>query len=59
MLGLEDHLTAEIEFWRDLIDGRTADCAPESLERMEQALALAERKLALLAPETIPPSRGH
>jgi hypothetical protein len=59
MLGLEDHLTAEIEFWRDLIDSRSPNCAPESLERMEQALALAERKLALLAPAVNPPSRGH
>jgi hypothetical protein len=48
MLGLEDNLTTEIEFWRELIDDRTADCPRETLERMQQALALAEKKLQLL-----------
>ena len=48
MLELEDNLTTEIEFWRELIDERTPDCPLATLERMQQALALAERKLQLL-----------
>lgn len=48
MLGLEDNLNTEIEFWRELIHDRTRDCPQETLERMQQALALAERKLQLL-----------
>jgi hypothetical protein len=48
MLGLEDNLTTEIEFWRELIDDRTPDCPQETLERMQLALALAEKKLHLL-----------
>lgn len=59
MLGLEDNLTAEIEFWRDMIDDRDPNCAEETLERMQQALALAERKLALLAPAAGNDGRGH
>ena len=52
MLELENNLTAEIEFWRELIDNRSVDAPRESLERMEQALALAERKLLLLESST-------
>ncbi len=48
MLGLEDNLTTEIEFWRELIEDRTPECPLETLERMQQALALAEKKLQLL-----------
>ncbi|MEE4172663.1 MAG: hypothetical protein V2I57_00245 [Xanthomonadales bacterium] len=48
MLELEDNLNTEIEFWRELINDRTRDCPQETLERMKQALALAERKLQLL-----------
>jgi hypothetical protein len=48
MLGLEDNLTTEIEFWRELIEDRTPDCPQGTLERMQQALALAEKKLQLL-----------
>lgn len=59
MLGLEHNLTAEIEFWREMIQGRDPDCAQETLERMQQALALAERKLALLAPTAGNDGRGH
>ena len=52
MLELENNLTAEIEFWRDLINNRSLDAPPESLERMQQALALAERKLLLMERAT-------
>ncbi len=45
---MESHLVAEIEFWRDLIESRDETCAEATLERMQQALALAERKLMLL-----------
>ena len=48
MLGLEDNLHTEIEFWRELIEDRSPGCPPETLERMRQALALAEKKLQLL-----------
>ena len=48
MLGLEDNLTTEIEFWRELIEDRTPGCPLETLERMQLALALAEKKLHLL-----------
>ncbi len=48
MLELEDNLTTEIEFWRELIDDRNPGCPQETLERMQQALALAEKKLQLL-----------
>jgi hypothetical protein len=49
MLELESHLVAEIEFWRELIEGQNTACAEATLERMRQALALAERKLRLLS----------
>ncbi len=60
MLELESHLVAEIEFWRELIEGQDTDCAEATLERMRQALALAERKLRLLArPEQADTEPGH
>lgn len=48
MLELEENLNSEIEFWRELIEDRTGNCPRETLERMQQALALAEKKLHLL-----------
>jgi hypothetical protein len=39
-------LRSEISFWRELIDSCPKSHCPESLERMRQALALAESKLA-------------
>jgi hypothetical protein len=47
MAGLENNLAAEIEFWRDLIARRSTDCSPDVLERMQLALALAQRKLLM------------
>ena len=47
MTGLENNLAAEIDFWRDLITRRSGDCSPDVLERMELALALAQRKLLM------------
>ena len=41
-------LEAEIEFWRELIASRNPEGDPYTLERMHQALALAEWKLARL-----------
>ncbi|MEM1411378.1 MAG: hypothetical protein AAGH19_03390 [Pseudomonadota bacterium] len=52
MLGLEDNLVAEIEFWRDLIESRSTDAPTERLERMQQALALAEHKLQIVERAT-------
>lgn len=48
MLELEDNLKTEVEFWRELIEDRNPNCPLETLERMQQALALAEKKLHLL-----------
>ena len=52
MLELENNLTAEIEFWREMISHRSLTAPPESVERMQQALALAERKLLMLEGTT-------
>ena len=42
----EEMLNTEIDFWQDMIELRRNTASPESLERMQQALALVERKLA-------------
>ena len=55
MTGLENNLAAEIDFWRDLITRRSGDCSPDVLERMELALALAQRKL-LMATAPLEPA---
>ena len=38
-------LRAEVAFWREIIGSCDADYPPASLERMQQALALAEYRL--------------
>lgn len=43
--GAEILLRAEVAFWREMIDCCSADHHPASLERMRQALALAEYRL--------------
>lgn len=50
MNALQQQLTVEIEFWRDMIEQQELSFPPASLERMKQALALAEHKLLLLMP---------
>lgn len=45
----ERQLIAEIGFWRELINRPGRQPSERSLERMQQALALAERKLQALA----------
>jgi len=45
----ERQLISEIAFWRELIDCPRWQPSEKSLERMRQALALAERKLQALA----------
>ena len=45
---MEQQLEAEIEFWQELINKPEVPLTPAALERMNFALALAERKLALL-----------
>jgi len=42
--GCESLLRAEIAFWRELLSECDRSVPPESLERMRQALALAERR---------------
>ena len=41
-------LRSEIGFWKELIGSRDPSIAPASVERMEHALALAEKRLAEL-----------
>ena len=38
-------LKGEIAFWRDMIESRSEALPPEAAERMQHALALAERRL--------------
>jgi len=42
--GSESLLRAEIAFWRELLSECDRSVPPESIERMRQALALAERR---------------
>lgn len=42
---IEFLLRSEITFWRDLVRGCGDEVPPESVERMQQALALAESRL--------------
>lgn len=42
---LDAGLKAEIEFWSFMINDCGAEVSKESMERMQQALALAEAKL--------------
>ena len=44
----EPMLRAEIGFWKELIESCDASQPPDSIERMHQALALAESRLAAL-----------
>jgi hypothetical protein len=44
----ETLLQSEIGFWRDMIEACGEREAAETVERMQQALALAERRLATL-----------
>jgi hypothetical protein len=41
-------LRTEVAFWRDLVEGCGDAVPPESIERMQQALALAESRLLQL-----------
>jgi hypothetical protein len=41
----EANLITEIEFWREMIELRQDSASTESVERMQQALALAELRL--------------
>ena len=44
----EDLLSSEIRFWKEMIASNDAAITPAMHERMEQALALAESRLASL-----------
>ena len=48
-------LRSEIGFWQELIDASESPLAPDALERMEQALALAESRLKRLFQNSQPP----
>ena len=45
--GPESMLRAEIIFWREMLQDDSDSLPPESVERIRQALALAESKLRL------------
>jgi len=49
-------LQSEVEFWRELIATCPATQPADSLERMRQALALAETRLARLSMDRNGPS---
>lgn len=49
-----DQLTAEIEFWREMVANQQGENDRHAVERMRQALALAEHKLRLLDPGSCP-----
>lgn len=40
----EEMLRAEIGFWREMLESCDTNAPAESIERMQQALALAERR---------------
>ncbi len=44
--GLE-LLRTEVAFWRELIGDCDEESSPESIERMQQALALAEKRMSI------------
>jgi len=56
---LAEQLIVEIEFWREMIDTQPVTFPPESIERMQQALALAEHKLALLQEKAQDAQQQH
>jgi len=49
--GSEALLRAEISFWRELLDESAHSLPPDSIERMRQALGLAERRFLQLVRE--------
>jgi hypothetical protein len=50
-----DLLRSEIQFWQGMIESLDDDkCSRESVERMHQALALAEYRLASLEAKELP-----
>jgi hypothetical protein len=55
MDALQQQLIVEIEFWQEMIETQPVAFPPESIERMQQAMALAEHKLRLLqdSPEAL------
>lgn len=61
MTTQQHQLEAEIEFWREMIQRQDRTQDSPALERMRQALALAERKLRLLEPACVdaPVVAGH
>jgi hypothetical protein len=52
MTTRESQLMEEIGFWRELISDPGQPRSGKSLERMQRALALAERKLEALSTES-------
>jgi hypothetical protein len=50
----EEMLRTEIEFWRSMIESRRGTVSEQAIERMNNARALAERKLVLMDGD-VPP----
>ena len=47
----EKMLQAEIEFWRHMIESRRGTVSEQTIERMQNACELAERKLMMMGDE--------
>ncbi len=47
----EEMLSAEIEFWRDMIESRKGTVPEQTTERMLNARELAERRLLMMQEE--------
>ena len=56
MISHKQLLLAEIEFWQEMIDCQESLDTTPAVDRMTQALALAERKLRLI--DSVPQELG-
>lgn len=54
----ETALRSEAAFWREMIDSSSGSLPPEAVERMRQALALVEWRIAGLHLETVQTLEG-
>jgi len=50
-MDLQDAFNTEIQFWDEMLNTQTAQCSPETFERMKMAKMLAEQKLLLYSAE--------
>lgn len=52
-------LRSEVAFWREMLSGDLGSLPAESVERMRQALALAEYRLLASVPDTERPEGSN